>query len=292
MRSFAVVSIAALFAALAPSVPAAQVGETEPNNTAAQADPIAEGDFALANLNPIADLDYWTRSAGSGHIVFARVDTTGAVPSMNSVLRIIAGDGSTVLAVNDNVRTSVSSALGGISLPGGTFYIETNEASSSSIVPYRLYQTVVDPASQAQSEAEPNDIPATANPLTLPLMVGTLGTAAGVDVFFFDGTAGQDALVLLDNDPEKNTLICEAHVQILDTDGSTVLAQNPTNTSGTGGAAEVAGRVSLTNSGRHYVRVQHNALSPSEFTYRFVVLLDGVVSQGTTPVDLSGFEID
>lgn len=264
-------------ACLVPPAYAAQVSESEPNNAAGRADPISEGDFALANLTPIADLDYWTRESGAGHLLFARVDTTGAVPSMNSVLRAIAGDGSTVLAINDNVRTLTSSALGGIPLPGGTFFIQLNENSSSSIVPYRLFQTVVDPVAEAQAEAEPNDSPATANPIRRPLTNGNLVSSAGVDVFSFEAEAGREALAILDNDPEKNGAVCEAHVQILAPDGVTVLAENPNSTSGTANAAEVAGRVALAETGRHYVRVRHNLLAPGEFTYRFVLLLDGAV---------------
>lgn len=265
------------------------VEETESNETTGSADLLQQSEIGSGSIAlPVGDsIDFWRRSnVSAGDLVFARIENEGAVPSQNSRLWLY-GSGGTDFFRQEDVRAFPFSALGGVAIPtSGNLFLRVRESTSLSMVGYRLYQAIVNPSTDAATEAEPNDTPASANLVSHPMMTGSIVNASHVDVFHFEAAAGTGAMVVLDNDPEKNGAICEAHVQILDRDGTTVLAENPDDiatTASSANAAETCGPVALGDAGRYFVRVRQNRLAPSDSTYRFVLFLDGAPVQAVAP---------
>ena len=148
------------------------VNEVEPNNNSTQATPLGSGDaVALGNVYPNGDLDYYSFQASVGDRVYAATMTSfSANASSDSVLDLLASDGSTVLeSDNDNGSMGgLSSSLAGTLIPSdGTYYLQVRHNSATSqLRPYHLHLRVQNGTPAA--EVEPNGSPETAQALPLP----------------------------------------------------------------------------------------------------------------------------
>lgn len=267
--------------------PLALVTEVEPNDTDATATPLAAGDSGTGSIDPAGDIDWWGRAgAAVGDIVFAYVDTQHST-GQDSQINIYNNDGTTLIVFDDDSGPGLSSCAGGVSVAqAGNVFFRINEYNNDGqIIPYELYQLVIAPG-VAVAETEPNDTSATATPITSAVMSGATAASLGdLDYYSFPATAGDIIAVIEDEDPEGDGNRPDTDLDILDTDGTTVLGVDDGNS---GNPFNCAGAVTATNTGTHYVRVQDPGTLGSDTTYRFTVIVNGA----PVPVELMSLSVE
>ncbi len=227
--------------------PTSVVREAEPNGTPATATPLGGRNVrVLASVYPNADEDFYSFTAQAGDKVYAATMTSfSASGSTDSVLDLYASDGTTVIESDDNDGSYGASAstIAGATLPSaGTYYLRVkNFSATSQLRPYELWVRLQSGAESPVPETEPNDTPATANPLPGNGWVsGARNPAVGTeqDWYSFTANAGDTVFMSLDLDPERDNvqwngrlgiaLFGDAGNQILVVDdGSTGSATNP-----------------------------------------------------------------
>jgi hypothetical protein len=258
--------IAALL--LVPNL-APQCNETEPNDTTGSASFIKPNEAGNGSISPAGDVDVW-RAAGAktGDVVFAYVQ--GSAGS-DASLHILANDGST-FALDDDSGPDANPAIGGAIVPddGDVYYQVEGFDILNPIPQYLLHQAILSPL-DTDSESEPNGSSATANSISAGMMSGSVVALSGDEDFFrFSADAGATIAVIVDEEPDDLT---DTAVSIIDTDGTTVLANgdnDPLNES------NAAGPIMLANSGTHFIRVK-NGGGDEDDEYRFVLFVNGVV---------------
>jgi len=263
-----------------------QVIETPPNNTPANAQSVTSGDSGVGTIDPAADIDFWVRGSTSiGDLIFAYVDTAASPFSTDSQLNIFAHDTTTLIEFDDDDGQGLSSCAAGSSVPQtGDVYFRINEfLDDGTINPYELLQDVIAPAKPA-AEVEGNDTSGTATAVSALVMTGS-ATGADVDFFSFSATAGDRIAVIMDDDPDGNSDLLDTELEILYTDGSTVLA---TGDNISDNDSNCAGVVVSTSTGTHFVRGSDGGFGGADTAYRFVV----IVNETAVPVELMSFAVD
>lgn len=309
----ATLSLAAMF--LLIPLMGVECDETEPNNTPADANPIRPGEIGTGDiLGPIAspnnDQDYWrVRDVSVGDLVFAYVDTQHSTTSTDSYLSVRANDES-VIDFDDRSGPGSSSVIAGAIAPlQGNIYFRITEDGSNQTIEgpgggYRLYQAVIDPV-QTGNEIESNDSAATANFIAAPIMQGNVVMASGdEDYYKFNAPTGATIALIVDDDPDDNAIQTDTEINILDTDGATILADGDDNSSALEGLGNAAGAISAPGTGTYYVRISHGAAAAApESNYRFVVIVNGTAyadsdadgtpdSDDNCPLDSNPAQID
>jgi len=261
---------------LYPGSLAAQNAETEPNATAATADAIAAGQCGVGGISPTGDVDNWVRSgANAGDLVFAYVDTGRSSSGFDSLLSVLENDGVTLIESDDANGPGSSSVVAGAIVPtaGQVFFEVREDGDHNTITPYELFQVIADPADTA-AEAEPNDSPVTATPVTATVMTGDVAVTGQFDFYSFSANAGDSITVIMDDDPDDDTDLTDTEIQILAPDGVTVLANGDDNSTSDGNAA---GRTIALTDGTYFLSVDNlfnNAPIDSDTDYRFTVLVN------------------
>lgn len=188
-------------------------GESEPNGTPGTATPLAGSSVVVrGSIFPNGDVDFYSFAAAAGDRVYAAVMTSfSASASTDSQLRLFASDGTTLIEIDEDDGTlgSLSSSIAGASIPaGGTYFLEVRHFSATGqLRPYELYLRVQTGA--PTPEVEPNDTPATANPLPASGWVsGARNPAAAEeqDWFSLSLNAGDTVYLSLDLDPERDNV--------------------------------------------------------------------------------------
>jgi len=188
---------------------AAQAGpvytvEVEPNGTSGAATPLASGAAARGTVYPNADIDFWSFSATAGDRVYAAVITNLSAGSTDSVLDLVASNGTTVIESDDNDGTlgTNASSIAGATIPtSGTYFLRVKSFSATGqLRPYRLFLQTRSGAPTA--ETEPNDDPAQALPGS-GWLSGMI-EAADTDRFSVALQAGDTVFLSLDLDPERD----------------------------------------------------------------------------------------
>ncbi len=217
--------------------------EVEPNETAATATALGGTNLvAIGNVFPVADLDYWSFVGNAGDKVYAAVQTSfDAANSQNSDLRLIGADGVTVIEtdLDDGSFGTTGSTIAGATLPSaGIFYLQVRSDSATPFLrPYHLHFRLQSGAPAA--EIEPNDTPATANPLPANGWVsGSRNPGTDQDWYSLALNAGDTVYASLDLDPERDNVQWNGRVSVglfgdagnlflPADDGSTGTAANP-----------------------------------------------------------------
>lgn len=202
---FAVLLSAGLLAAVTPArAGSAYTTEVEPNGTAATATPLASGAAAQGNIYPNADVDVWSFSATAGDRIYAAAITThSAHGSFDSVLELLASDGTTVIEsdADDGTFGTTASSIAGATVPStGTYYLRIKYAvATNQIRPYRLY--LKRQSGSPVAETEPNDVV----PQALPAGGWVSGFVDDADSDLFDValTAGDTLFLSLDLKPDR-----------------------------------------------------------------------------------------
>ncbi len=166
------------------TLPAAPGFEAEPNNTAADANPIASGSRMRGDVAPNGDVDFYKFDAQAGDKVYASVITSGSSSaSVDSQLRVLDTDGTTLLEFDedDGSLGGLSSSIAGTTLPAaGTYFLQVKHFSATNTLrPYDLYFQLR--SGTPAAEIEPNDSAATATPLGSGFVSGTRDPALATE---------------------------------------------------------------------------------------------------------------
>lgn len=80
-----------------------KLGSTSTNDTTAGAGVLADGKFGSGQINPTGEVDFWkTPGANATDVVYSYVDTNGSTKNKDSKLTVLANDGTTIIASDDN----------------------------------------------------------------------------------------------------------------------------------------------------------------------------------------------
>ncbi len=195
----------------APAAPQVQAlgTEIEPNGFFTQATAIASGSAIRANIYITGDVDYYAFTARAGDRVYAGTMTSFSPgSSTDSVLRLIASDGVTVMETDDqdgSFSASSSVIAGAVITSGGVYYLQVTAFSASSTIrAYELYLTTQNGV--PVPEIEPNDSFTTA--MSLPASGWITGTRnpTETDWYSFTLNAGDTVFLALDLDPERDNV--------------------------------------------------------------------------------------
>lgn len=261
----------------------AQVAESEPNDATGTADALGSDDSGTGAMSPVADNDFWSISGASvGDVVFVTIDTEfgGAT---DTEMNVFENDGTTLIEMDDDSGDGLSSTVvATVPTAGNVFFQFFEFGNNAEITQYEVFQAVMAPGATL-AETEPNDTTAQASPLSD--MINTGDIAGSVDIYRLEATAGDRLAVILDGDDNSDGNFTDVEVAILDTDGTTQLANEaPFSVTSQNTAIFTA-----VNTGTHFVQLTDGGSSTGgSTTYRFVV----VGSSGTVPVELQNFSID
>ena len=203
--------------------------ESEPNGSVGTADSAALGVRATGVVNPGSDADTWFVDLTAGQFFSVDVDAFQFGATFDPTLLLIAPDGATQLAFNDDfdgfdsrisyrVPTTgryfvVIRAFGAAGGPGATYAINFGTVTCAAV----------------GTEREPNDAPGTATPIA----IGESGTGelcarddnpvGDVDYWAFTAQAGTAIELDVDTDIE---MVVDPAIALYATDGTTQLAFN------------------------------------------------------------------
>ncbi|MGH9949251.1 MAG: proprotein convertase P-domain-containing protein [Pyrinomonadaceae bacterium] len=192
---------------------AADLGiESEPNGTSATANPLSGNGRIKGNIQPNGDVDLFSFSATAGDKVYSAVMTSfSSNASSDSQLRLIGTDGVTEIEFDDDDGTfgGFSSTIAGATLPSsGIYFLRVNHTSpTNQLRPYELYFQLQ--SGTPTAEIEPNDSPATANPLPMSGWVSGArnpADATEVDWYSMNLNTGDTVYFSLDLDPERDNV--------------------------------------------------------------------------------------
>ena len=209
--------------------------EVEPNDVPEEE--VLEGQGAgltcndEGSIDPPGDLDYWAIGALLADArVFSLIDGV-ATDTTDFDLRVTTElDTLEYDDLNNDVEYDVNSPnVGGTPLDGDEAFLRVtynNPVIPSE--PYRLYTTIQPPLAFAIGESEPNDDSATADSDATAYFYGDLpgpAPSTDVDVYAFQASAGELVHVGLDGDPLRNETPINPKLELLDTNGVTVLRE-------------------------------------------------------------------
>lgn len=120
------------------TVPAVTTNESEPNNTAATADPFTLGQRLTGNITavlPTADQDFFSFSATQGTDVVMRLIPTG---SLDLAWRLLCSDGTTQLALS-NLGVGAEAYIVFTIPVTGTYYVRPAPFTTSGTGTYQIY---------------------------------------------------------------------------------------------------------------------------------------------------------
>jgi len=260
--------------------------ETEPNDTAGTANTPPAGDYVVADISPAGDVDYFVSGGNAvSDLVYAAVNTSNTTSGTDSQLNVYADDGITLIEFDDDGGPGLASCVAGGVVPqaGDVYFVPNEYGNNGEITPYELHW-VVAPEFDFASETEPNDTFATATPISATFMAGLIPSgAADVDFYSFAATAGDLIHVIVDDDPDGNASNLDTELDLLDTDGTTVLAAGDDGS----WSNNCAGTTAAPTTGTYFVRLSDGGTSPDS-DYRFTVIVEGAA----VPVDLMSFSIE
>jgi uncharacterized repeat protein (TIGR01451 family) len=201
-------------------------------------DPEAEANDSPATANSLGcgkegaitagDYDYYVLGApGAGWRAFAMIDGSA---SASGDTRLRMTDASNVWEFDDDDGDAAfgvsgyESALAGAVLPAGATYLSVGGYGTSTLVdPYRLYSFLEPPIADATIENEPNNSAATANSAGNDYFRGTLSASSDTDYFAFTASAGDELLVGLDCDANRDGTALDGALTLYAPDGTTSL---------------------------------------------------------------------
>lgn len=189
------------------------VGETEPNGTFGTANPLGGSNVVVrGNVYPNADVDWYSFTAAAGDRVYAATMTSfSANASSDSEMRLFQSDGTTLIEndSDDGTLGGLASSIAGAAIAApGTYFLEVRHFSATNqIRPYELHFRLQ--SGSPTPEVEPNDTPATANPLPASGWVSGArnpAVATEQDWYSFTAAAGDTVYLSLNLDPERDNV--------------------------------------------------------------------------------------
>lgn len=206
------------------------LAEQEPNNTVATADSAMLGDQATGVVNPPGDVDTWFLDLTAGQFVSIDVDANEVGSPLDPVISLIAPDGVTLLAFNDDFD-GLDSRISYRVAASGRYYVAIRAFGNvgSPELAYTInFGTVTCIA--VGTEQEPNGTPGTATPVA----IGDSGSgelcppddSPGGDVDYWAFTAQAGTTIELDIDAAEFGLLVDPFLALFASDGATRLAFN------------------------------------------------------------------
>ena len=252
------------------------VDESEPNDSVRTADSVALGDQARGVVNPANDVDTWFVDLTAGQFLSVDVDAAELGSPLDATLVLLAPDGRTVLAFNDDFDDFDSRISFRVPTSGRYFVMISSfgRLGGGPTARYALNLGLVD-CKAVGTEQEPNDAPATATRMA----IGESGTgqlcsqnAGGdVDYWSFAGQAG--TTIELDIDAASTGLLVDPFVALFASDGTTRLAFN-----NDGDGADPRLQFSIVATGTYYVAVTDvmgNGSNPFPYTLHVRSIVPG-----------------
>jgi hypothetical protein len=221
--------------------------ETEANNTPATANSFGAQAFGIeGSITPVGDVDFFSLGTpASGSRVFALLDGVASNSSDFDMRVTTTVDTLEYDDLNADVLFgTLGPAIGGTPVSGVSVFLRVDGFDDPSPAippiigePYQLYYTIQPPGANAlpacpatttsaTAETEPNNTAAQANSAANKYFSGSLpgpAPSTDVDVFSFSLSAGQLVFLSLDGDPCRNNTPINGRLELLDTNGSTVL---------------------------------------------------------------------
>jgi uncharacterized repeat protein (TIGR01451 family) len=205
------------------------VKEAEPNNTPAQAGPLACP--VTGSIGVIGDQDFYALGAPpSGSSVFAMVDGVPAGPNNRFDMRVTTAADTLEYDSGNNSPAfgDFSSNVAGTRLTGAASYLKINyNGDATAAEPYRLYAVVQPPGggaggTSATLESEPNNTIANANAAGNMFFSGTT-TGSDLDMFRFCAAQGDLIAMGMDGSPLRNGVTFNPALFLFDEDGGKLI---------------------------------------------------------------------
>jgi len=251
MRAGGLRGLAQLHAAAALN---ATIAESEPNGSVETADSVALGDRATGTVDPAGDVDTWFVDLAAGQLLSVDVDAFETGSPLDPTLALIAPDGVTLLAFNDDFD-DLDSRISFRVPASGRYYVVIRGfgASGGAGLTYAInFGTVT--CTAAGTEREPNGTPATASRVAIgadgsgEICLQADSPAGDVDFWAFTAQAG--TTIELDIDAAQLGLLVDPVLALYASDGTTQLAFND-DTDG----ADSRLQFSITTTGTYYATV-------------------------------------
>jgi len=242
------------------------VDESEPNDNVRTADSVALGDQARGVVNPAGDVDTWFVDLPAGQFLSVDVDAAQVGSPLDATLELIAPDGTTSLAFNDDFD-GFDSRISYRVPQSGRYYVVIRAfgATGGPGLTYAInFDKVTCPV--VGTEQEPNDTPGTA----APVAIGDSGSGevcpqddnpAG-DVDYWAITARAGTTIELDVDAAALGLFVDPVIALYASDGTTQLAFNDDED-----GADSRLQYSIITTGTYYATVADAAGSGNPFPY-------------------------
>jgi Ca2+-binding RTX toxin-like protein len=263
------------------------IAESEPNNTSAEADALADRQcFAVGSgaISPAPDTDFWSFQATAGATAWAYVDPAAATDSLLTLF----GPGGTQIEVDNNdgignggdstVEAPLASAIGGAALSSGTHSLSVTENGGDSVIdPYRVFLAV--PSASPASEVEPNDTSDQANTIAgcPEVRSGTISSATDEDWFGVTAAAGETLFIAA-----ADTLNLRVSLRRIPEDAGTPLLSGPITA--TPAPAAMAFSFNIAAADTYFVRVRAGAGGEAG-PYRLMVARCDLAAAGCPATD-------
>jgi hypothetical protein len=238
-------------AAIADSI----IPEGEPNDSVLTADSVALGDQATGVVNPAGDVDIWFVDLIAGQFLSVDVDAAEVGSPLDPTLVLLAPDGRTVLASNDDFD-GLDSRISYLVPTGGRYYVIISAFGRIAGSPQLTYAINFGKVTCVEigTEHEPNGVPGTASRTAIDAdasgeICATDDNPAGdVDYWTFVGQAG--TTIELDVDAAALGRLVDPAIALYAPDGLTRLAFNDD-----ADGADSRLRYSITASGTYFATV-------------------------------------
>jgi len=222
-------------------------------------------------------VDVWENTgAAAGDLIFAYVDAQLSGASQDTVLDVLANDGSLIESDDNDGPVSTSVVAGAVVAQAGSVHYRVGEfGADASITSYQLYTAVINPIGNTVAESEINDTAILADPVATNQIV--TGSAVVGDLDFFSvvvGAANSTIVVIMDDNPDNDVDFTDTDLFIIGPDGTTVIATGDNDGARDGNAAIVRNVAA----GTYFVRVG-NGGSVIDTDYRFTVLVTTAANQ-------------
>ena len=233
LKPFASIGLGLIIAlVLFLAVSAASVVETEPNNSAGQANALTRWDLMTGAISPSGDVDYFSVDGINTTWGFiALLETITSTTSTAGTLTALASDGVTILdADTGSWERGSGIALQNYADGSATHFLQVKEnGDDETISSYNLryYETIT----RTQPEKEPNGSRSNGTPSSFT-MSGVISSANDVDCFAFQGTKGDDILLALKGDPENDGSPLDYELELISPGDVALISANFTGVGG------------------------------------------------------------
>jgi sugar lactone lactonase YvrE len=272
---------------------ATSVSESEPNNTAATADSAALGDRASGVVDPQGDVDFWFLDLDAGEFLSVDVDASQEGSPLDPTVALVAPDGTTLLAFNDDFD-GLDSRISYHIPADGRYYVAIqgfgNTGDPEARYAIAFGKVICDAVG---NEHEPNDTPETATRTAVgetdsgEICAHDDNPAGDVDYWVFTAQAG--TTIELDVDAEALGTFSDPFLAAYASDGITRLAANDD-----ADGADSRLQFSITTTGTYYASVATIAdPGGNPFPYQLIIreIAQGPGDPITVSADGLGFPL-